>query len=391
MRGRARRQDRKPAFARVVKASFRRQGPRGFQYNSRVKQLLGPALLSAALALAVTPLVARLARRLGAVDRPGGRRIHRQVTPRLGGAAVMIAFFVTLLAFLPDLAPHFKEKQLAGFALAAVVIFIFGVIDDRRGVPASVQLAVQVFCGLVLVAVGMGVDEVTNPISGGLVQLDWLTFTQTINGIDYQLNLPADLLTVAWVVLVMNAVNWLDAADGISSGVGIIGALTIALLALSPVVNQPHVAVLATILAGSLAGFLVYNWHPARIFQGFGPMFIGFTLATLAIISGGKVATALLVLGLPILDALAVIMKRLLQGGRSWAADTSHLPHLLLARGFSQRQTALIIYALSAAFGALALFTQTTGQKLLAFVVLVGLMSAVLVWLARPAGERSRQ
>lgn len=345
-------------------------------------ELLAPALLAAVVAVGLSPLLVTVARRYGIVDRPGGRRIHLGVTPRLGGVAVLLGFFVSFLVFLPEIAPNFKPKQLLGFSLAALLLLVVGVIDDKRGLSPWLQLGSQIMAGLLLVVVGMGIEEITNPLGGKLV-LDQLKFAVPIGGVDYFLSLPADLLTVAWVVLVINAVNFLDGLDGLATGVGAITAVTLALLSLSAAVDQPFVAMLALMLAGALAGFLVFNWHPAKIFLGtVGSSFLGFAIATLAIISGGKVATAILVLGFPILDALVLVTRRSLVGGAPWKADARHLHHQLLAAGFSVRQAVGVIYVLSATFGALALLAGTTGQKALAFSLLIVLMGAVLGGLA---------
>lgn len=344
--------------------------------------LLLPAALALLLSLVFTPVIARIGRSLRIVDRPGGRRVHRRVTPRLGGIAVMAAFFTAFLIYLPEIAPHFKPKQLEGFGLAALLLLAVGVIDDKRNVPAAWQLLSHVVAGLILVMVGMGIENVSSPF-GGKLPLDQLKIAVPIGGVDHFLTLPADLLTVAWVVLVINAINWLDGLDGLAAGVGAISAVTLALLSLSAVVGQPHVALLALMLAGALLGFLAFNFHPAKIFLGTaGSTFIGFTIATLAVISGGKVATAVLVLGFPILDALIVILRRGAAGAAPWRADAQHLHHQLLARGFSVRRTVLTIYALTAAFGGLALAAGTTSLKFLAFGGLVVLMLGVLAWLA---------
>lgn len=346
-----------------------------------------PALVSVAVVLALTPIVAVVARRFGIVDTPGGRRVHATVTPRLGGVAVILAFFAGLAVAWPEVAPNFRPGQLAGFAAAGALLLIVGVIDDKRGVPPVWQLASHVAVALILVAVGMGIDEISSPF-GGKIPLNGLEIgVPGLAGHDIQL--PADLLTVAWVVLVINAVNWLDGLDGLASGVGTISALTIALLSVSAVVDQPHVAVLAMLLAGSLLGFLVFNFNPAKIFLGTaGSTFVGFTLATLAIISGGKIATAILVLGFPILDSLAVIIRRTAGGGLPWQADATHLHHRLLGRGWSVRKTVLTIYAISASFGGLALLAGTTGYKFLALIGMVGLMTVVLGRLSTaPAGS----
>lgn len=342
-----------------------------------------PAVLAAVFAALATPVVILAAARLGIVDRPGGRRIHAKVTPRLGGLAVMAGFFLALWAVLPQLTPHFRPGQLAAFALASLFLLIVGAIDDARGVPPALQLLSHIVVALVLVAVGMGIEQVSNPFGDGVVNLNgWQVAVPGFEEGRY-LQLPADLLTVVWVVLVINAINWLDGVDGLASGVGLISAVTLALLSVSAAVGQPHVAVLAMLLAGALAGFLPFNFNPARIFLGtVGSTFVGFALATLAIISGGKVATALLVLGFPIIDALTLIARRIAVGAPPWKADTRHLHHLLLKRGLSVRRTVLALYGITAAFGAIALVAGTTGNKVLALVLLAVLAAGIFGWLA---------
>ncbi len=343
---------------------------------------LGP-LLTFAAALLLTPAVGRLARRLGIVDRPGGRRIHRGITPRLGGAAVLAAFFIGFLVFLPELAPNFQPGQLLVFSLTALFLLAVGFIDDWRSLPPAVQLGTHALAGLSLAAAGMAIEEVTNPL-GGKIALDQIQIALPFDTGGRLLNLPADLITVVWVVLVINAINWLDGLDGLASGVGGIAAVTVALLSLSAVVDQPHVALLALLLAGSLAGFLFFNFHPAKIFLGtIGSTFVGYVLATLAVISGGKIATAFLVLGFPILDALTIVIRRMAVGAAPWQADTRHLHHLLLQRGFTVRRAVLFLYGVSATFGVTALLAGTTGRKVLMAGLLAVLLAALLVWLSR--------
>lgn len=355
-----------------------------------METLLVPTLLAAVLAVVLTPLVGALARGLGIVDRPGGRRVgFAAVTPRLGGLAVFGAFFAVLWLYLPSITPHFRPGQLTAFALAAAALVAVGVIDDKWGVPPALQLLVHIAVAVVLVAVGMGIEEVTNPF-GGRIDLHQWQLQVPFSEAGRFIQLPADLITVAWVVLVINAINWLDGLDGLAAGVGGISAVTLALLSLSAAVGQPHVALLAMVLAGSLAGFLIFNFHPAKIFLGTaGSTFLGFTIATLAIISGGKVATAVLVLGFPILDALTVIIRRSATGGVPWRADTKHFHHQLLARGWSVRRAVLFIYILSALFGALALLAGTTSLKLLAFVLLLVLLASILLWLTKTKPARA--
>jgi UDP-GlcNAc:undecaprenyl-phosphate/decaprenyl-phosphate GlcNAc-1-phosphate transferase len=359
-------------------------------YTGIVDTLLYAFLLTFSVAAALTPWIGRFAISHGIVDRPGGRRIHRTVTPRLGGAAVLAAFFAGFVFFLPQLSPNFLSGQLLIFTLTAAFLLLVGYLDDKRGLPPWVQLLSHVVAGISLAAAGMGIEEVTNPF-GGKISLDQLQLVVPFTG-GSMLNLPADLITVLWVVLVINAVNWLDGLDGLAAGVGGIAATTIALLSLSAVVDQPHVALLALLLAGSIAGFLIYNFHPAKIFLGtVGSTFVGYVLATLAVISGGKIATAFLVLGFPILDATTIILRRLAVGAPPWKPDTRHLHHLLLRRGFSIRKTVLFLYGISAVFGLTALVAGTTGQKVLMAAILAAMLGLLLAWLARPVGKSAKR
>ncbi len=343
-----------------------------------------PAVIALCASLILTPIMIVAARYFGVVDVPGGRRIHSRITPRLGGVAILLAFFVSLWLFLPEIAPNFKDKQLLGFMAASTLLLVIGIADDKWGVPAIWQFLSQVVAGVTLVLVGMGIEEVTSPF-GGKLDLHVWDISIALGGVPHFLALPADLITVAWVVLVINAVNWIDGLDGLAGGVGLISAITLALLSLSATVDQPHVATLAMILAGAIAGFLVYNFNPAKIFLGtVGSTFIGFSIATLAIISGGKIATAVLVLGFPILDALSLVIRRSLTGQAAWQPGTDHLHHLLLARGWSVRRTVLSIYLLCASFGALALLAGTTQLKAVSFGLLAVLMVGVLIWASRP-------
>jgi UDP-N-acetylmuramyl pentapeptide phosphotransferase/UDP-N-acetylglucosamine-1-phosphate transferase len=169
----------------------------------------------------------------------------------------------------------------------------------------------------------------------------------------------------------VNTINFLDGLDGLAGGVSGIAFFVLFFLSLTPTVLQPETAFLCIILAGCALGFLPYNFHPAKIFMGdSGSYFLGFMLAVLAIIAGGKIATALLVLGFPILDAFWVILRRILSFHSPFIADKKHLHHRLLEVGLSQRQAVGLIYFLSLCFGAVALFLQTGKQKSIALLVL---------------------
>jgi len=194
---------------------------------------------------------------------------------------------------------------------------------------------------------------------------------------NWKLELSALIIWV-WLMGMIYTTKFLDGLDGLTSGVGLIGAITMFALSLTEKVNQPITASLAIILAGSLLGFLIYNFNPASIFLGeAGSTFIGFALGVLAVILGAKIATALLIMGIPILDVAWVIVRRTFYRNSPFMGDRRHLHFKLLDIGFSQKQTVLTLYGISALFGFTAVFLQSLG-KLIALILLV----CVMVFLA---------
>jgi UDP-GlcNAc:undecaprenyl-phosphate GlcNAc-1-phosphate transferase len=208
------------------------------------------------------------------------------------------------------------------------------------------------------VAAGIQVGQVDNPFGTGKIPLEGIW---------------ASIFTVIWIVGIINSMNFIDGLDGLSSGIGVIAAITLGVLSLTQSVSQPLVALLCFALAGALVGFLRWNFHPASIFAGTsGVMFVGFLLAVLAVLGTAKVAVALLVLGVPIIDTFWIIVRRLLAGRSPFTPDRGHIHHRLLDLGLSQRQTVLLIYAICAALGALSLVLSVTGQVYAFLGVLVG-------------------
>jgi UDP-GlcNAc:undecaprenyl-phosphate GlcNAc-1-phosphate transferase len=198
-----------------------------------------------------------------------------------------------------------------------------------------------------------------------------------------ELSLPVTVgFTLFWIMGMMNTVNWLDGLDGLAGGVAVIASVL--LFAHSYRLGQYSVALLPLSLAGCALGFLPFNFHPARVFMGTsGALFLGFALGTMAIIGGAKMATALLVMGIPILDVGWQIINRLRLGRSPFLADRGHLHHRLLDLGLSQRRVVLLFYSLCAAFGALALILSSGFQKLLALLIMGAFALVGLVALAR--------
>ncbi len=280
---------------------------------------------------------------------------------RLGGAFMILVFWIVVICFLP------LKGALLGAFLASVVILIFGLTDDFKSLSPLTQFLGQVLTAVVAISFGLLITYMTNP-SGGIFYFDFLK----VAGV----SIASFFVTLLWFLVMMNAMNWLDGLDGLAGGVSAISAMTLFFLSIARFVNQPETALLALILAGAIFGFLMFNLNPSRILMGTsGSMFLGFMLATIAIISGGKIATAALVMGLPLLDFVFVIIRRLKEGQPIWRKDKRHLHYLLEKRGFSVRQIIIFYYLIAGIFGIAALLTQSFGKfVLLGFLIVLGLV-----------------
>jgi UDP-GlcNAc:undecaprenyl-phosphate GlcNAc-1-phosphate transferase len=307
-------------------------------------------LLAAALALVFTPFVRTVVLRHEIVDRPDPRRVNKVPVPRGGGLAVSTAFILVASLFLiVNQAMHLVlvpaslgQSELAALLLGGAVAAALGAIDDLLDLRARFQLLGQVLLACAVVALGITIDFIANPI-GGVIRFPELVGAG---------------LTVFWIVGMINSINWIDGLDGLSSGVAFIAAVTLGIISLTTQVGggQPLVAVLCFVLAGTLLGFLRWNFYPATIFTGTsGVQFVGFTLAVLAILGTAKVAVALLVLGVPIIDTFWIIVRRLSRGGSPFTPDRSHIHHRLLDLGLSHRQTVLAIYGICLALAVLSM------------------------------------
>jgi UDP-GlcNAc:undecaprenyl-phosphate GlcNAc-1-phosphate transferase len=341
-----------------------------------VPWLLVALVAAAAVSFALTPLVRRLAVRFDAVDLPGHRRVNTKPVPRGGGVAVAAAFIVVTLGLLAAnaVAPFMSVplsidgRDLLGLLLGGALAAAFGVIDDALDLRARWQFGGQFGLALFAIFCGFVVDFINNPFGPGIVHFAG----------------PFALgFTVLWIAGMINSINFIDGLDGLSSGIGLIAALTLGIISLTTQVGQSFVAVLCFALAGSLLGFLRWNFHPASIFVGTsGVMFIGYTLALLSILGTAKVAVAMLVLGVPIIDAFWIIVRRLAQGRSPFSPDRGHLHHRLLDIGLSHRQTVLLIYAICIGLGALALLLSGATQ-LYAFAGVFVASGFILFILAR--------
>ncbi len=332
--------------------------------------------LAFGLALLVTPLSAALGRRLGLVDHPGGRRTHQGDIPRLGGIALfagfmgagLLVFGLSAAGWWPPLRVE-DHKLLTGVLVGSTLMFAFGLWDDYRELPAWPQFAAQFVAALVAISFDIIVERVTLPIFGYTVFPGWITYP----------------LTVFWVMGMINTVNWLDGLDGLAAGVTAIASLLFAIHAYS--LGQTMVALFPLALAAACLGFLPFNFQPARVFMGSsGSMFLGFALASLSILAPAKVATALLVLGIPIIDVAWLTVQRWRRGSPT-QAGRDHLHYRLLDVGLSPRQIVLLYYLFCATFGVLALLIEDRLFKLVALAIMGSLTLTLLWWLARTSSK----
>jgi len=261
------------------------------------------------------------------------------------------------------------RKLLTGVLLGSSLIFAFGLWDDYRQLPPWPQFIAQFGVALIAIAFDIIVERVTLPIFGLTVFPHWITYP----------------LTIFWVMGMINTVNWLDGLDGLATGVATIASLLFAIHAYS--LGQTIVALFPLALAAACLGFLPFNFHPARIFMGSGSMLLGFALASLSILAPAKVATALLVLGIPIVDVAWLIIQRWRQRGNPVKSGRDHLHYRLLDLGLSQRQIVTLYYTFCTAFGLLALVVADRIFKLIALVVMSILTLFLLWWLSWPERE----
>jgi UDP-GlcNAc:undecaprenyl-phosphate GlcNAc-1-phosphate transferase len=303
--------------------------------------VLWGSLVAFALVVLLTPAVGGMARRLGVVDAPGGRRVNQLPVPRLGGLGLFLGVLVPALAFL-----HVGHQN-RGLLLGAAVAVTVGIIDDFRGLEWYAKLAGQIAAAAVPAGFGVWIDRFSLPFVG-------------IHTLPDSVGIP---LTVVWIVAIMNMVNFLDGLDGLAAGVAAIAGLTFSVIALS--LGKVDAAILSAVVFGACVGFLRHNFYPARIIMGdSGALLLGYVLATVSVQGLLKTAAVaalffpLLVLAVPIVDTTFVVARRLKHGERVFEADQAHLHHRFLRRGFSQRRAAITIWGWCVTLAAAAFATR---------------------------------
>lgn len=342
--------------------------------------LLKPALTAFILTFLTTPFTIKFANYFGLVDNPRVRKhpahLHQKTIPRAGGLAIYLGLIITSFLFFPF------SKQLLGILSGATVLVIVGLLDDKFDLSPYFRLATNFLAALLVVGAGVGISFINNPL-GGIIHLDTWRIRFEVFG-PHSIIVWADLFALIWIIWCMNMVNWSKGVDGQMPGFVGISAFILGLLAFRFMENdltQWTNATLAFIVAGAFLGFLPFNFYPQRIMPGYGGgSLAGFMLAVLAILSGGKVATAILVLGIPMTDAIYTILRRLYHRRSPVWGDRGHLHHRLLEIGWPKRQIALFYWLISAILGAVAL-NLNSQQKLFTIILVAAIVGGLILWL----------
>jgi UDP-GlcNAc:undecaprenyl-phosphate GlcNAc-1-phosphate transferase len=323
-------------------------------------------LISIFAALIITPLIRRVCQRFQLFDVPvDGRRVHTRAIPRLGGVAIYLTCLLTLsaLPFVDNLLTQTLRQYTSEVFIVLIpgtLVLLLGVYDDLRGTNATVKFIVLGLIAALFYAMGGRIEALSVPFIGSVHLPAFVSF----------------VVTVFWLVGIANAFNLIDGMDGLATGAALFSSLVI--LAISFAQGHPVMIVSALVLCGALAGFLRYNFNPASIFLGdSGALFVGFSLAALSVLESRKATTAvavvipILAFGLPVVDTGVTIVRRLISRNPVFKGDNEHIHHMLLARGWSQQQVALILYAACAAFGLVAILFTNAGARLIGLALFV--------------------
>lgn len=335
-------------------------------------------LISVLLSLWATGLIRQAALRARFVDAPdfGGRKKHERAIPLLGGLAIYLSFFgIAAYLFYKGFIPsgYIHLKQFLALAAGGAILIAGGILDDKFNLRPKIQIIFPILAAGLAVAGGIHFTEIKNPF-GGVINLGIWNLGFGI----WNFLLPADVLSFLWLLGMIYTTKLLDGLDGLSAGIAAVAAIFIAAIALRPELNQPQTAMLAGILAAVFTGFLFWNFHPARIFLGEGGSTIaGFLIGSLAIAAGTKVATTLLVMGVPVLDVATVIIKRWRSGKKITESGREHLHFRLIDAGLSERQAVMFYYLFAAGFGGASWFLGT-GWKMIVIILLAVIFLAAL-------------
>ena len=332
-------------------------------------------LLAFITAYVITPYTIRLAKKIGALDIPKDKRkIHKNAMPRLGGLAVLCGFFVSTIYLIIVMSientlnlgsPDNYYIKLLGFFLGIIILGVFCFFDDWKGIPPYVKLIGQILAALIITFSGVRIDKIALSTLNTVISSDLISI----------------IITVIWIVGITNAINLIDGLDGLSSGICLISCVS--LLIIFTLNSSPLIAIiLITALAGSLVGFLPFNFNPARTFIGdTGSNFLGYSLSVISILGVAKTYTAivliapLIVFALPLFDTISAIFRRIIKTKSIkgvFKADREHLHHKIMKKGYTQKQAVFMLYGISATFGMFAIILLESGLwKAISFGLMV--------------------
>ncbi|MEK9132951.1 MAG: MraY family glycosyltransferase [Patescibacteria group bacterium] len=328
-----------------------------------------PALISFLLTFAGIKIILKIFPKLGLLDKPGEYGLARKPMPYSAGIIFFIVFLICTLIFV-DI-----TKPIAGVIFAGLLVTIVSFCDDKLRLSPVLRLIVQVLAGILVVIAGVKIQVINTPFG---IPLFLDSFQLNIFG--ETIWILSAIIIICWLILMMNVMNWLDGIPGLSSGISAIAQISIFILSTQQfhVVDQSAIITISSVLAASCLAFLLFDFYPPKILMGdSGSMFLGFMLGSLSIIAGGKFATALLIMGFPVLDAFWVILKRILSGKSPFKGDFSHFHHRLLRVGLSERGALIFNYVTCAVFAAIALLLNSTFQKFIAFLAVFLIISVV--------------
>jgi UDP-GlcNAc:undecaprenyl-phosphate GlcNAc-1-phosphate transferase len=336
-------------------------------------------------AVLLTPMTRVLSSRLGIVAEPGGRRRHHGRIPKLGGIPIFIAYLVGIaLAYnlLPPVPGSTDERLLPGIIWGSVIVFVGGLCDDKWDLPARFQFLFHVAGAVVAISYEIFIERFTNPLPTDAFWT-WgpMPLFFTVEGSLIVISkFLVYIITLFWVLGMINTVNWMDGLDGLAAGIGIIATILFAWHSYFNLAQTTTVPLFPLALAGALLGFLFFNFAPARIFLGTaGAWLLGYNLATLSILSPAKLSTALLVMAVPILDVAWQIFDRIRRGQHPYQGDRGHLHFRLFDSGLPTRLIVIGYYVVALAFGLVAILVS---NRLLKIGLWLALGTAVLIFLS---------
>lgn len=335
------------------------------------------AFLTAFLStVCLTPLVLPLIIKWGLFDDPKTHKhpaiLHTKPVPRGGGIPLMGGIFIASIFFLP------LNSVTITLFIASFIALSTGILDDKFDISPYIRFFINFLCAFLVMGSGVSIAFVTNPF-GGILHLDTLKFSLPLLGYPITIAL-SQIIAVLWIVWVMNMLNWSKGVDGQMPGIVTISALVIGILSLRFVPDQNTIIAtrLSFIIAGSSLGFLLFNFYPARIFPGYGATAMYLLLSVVSILSGAKLATAILVMGVPMIDGIVTIFRRILSGKSPFWHDNKHLHHLLLRLGFTQRRIALFYWFVSAILGLISLNLSSKGKLFAIIMIGIGIGGSII-------------